>query len=81
MYTLFFTVNMFVIFISAIARCGSPPYVLQLSDSVRTVEIRESGFDDSCMCCSGLLITRGDATTCVQNGEWKLETNLRNEGQ
>ena len=56
------------------ATCGSPQHVLQLSDLVRMVEIRESGFDETRMCCSGLLITRGDATACVENWEWEFET-------
>ena len=60
------------------AMCGSPPYVLQLSDSVRTVDIREPEFDATRICCSWLLITRDDATTCVENGEWELETAQMN---
>ena len=67
------------------ATCNNPLYLLQLSDSVRTVDIRELEFDATRRCCSGLLITRADhdTTTCVENGEWELEAtlmNLKNEG-
>ena len=65
-------------FIFIPATCGSPPHVLQLNDSVRTVEIRDPEFDATRTCCSGLLISRGDATTCVENGEWELETSQMN---
>ena len=47
------------------------------------VDIRESEVDATSMCCSGLLITRADTTTYVENGEWELDTtqmNLKNEG-
>ena len=60
------------------ATCSSPLYVLQLNDSVRTVDIRDPEFNATCMCCSGLLITKGDVTTCVENGEWELETSQMN---
>ena len=66
-----------------VATCSSPLYVLQLSRSVRTVNIRDSEFDATRMCCSGLLITIADTTTCVENGEWELEAtqmNSKNEG-
>ena len=66
------------------ATCSSPSYVLQLSDLVKTVDIRDPEFDATRMCCSGLLVTRGNASTCVENEEWELETsqvnNSRTEG-
>ena len=69
---------MFVYFLSA--TCSSPLYSVRI--------IKESPwqeFDDIDRCCSGFLITNTNTTTCLENGEWELDTlqilNCDYEGQ
>ena len=72
-----FTVNVFVFFFSAI--CSRPLYVLQISDSVRVIKgTPRQEFDDADTCCSGFLITSANTTTCLENGEWELDTSQMN---
>ena len=63
------------------ATCISPPYVLQLHNSVKvTKETTQQEFTDTDRCCSGLLITSANTTTCLENGEWELDTSQNCEG-
>ena len=50
--------------------CSDPLYVLHIpvNDSMK-----ESTKEN--MCCSGFLIARTSTTTCLENGEWELETS------
>ena len=66
------------VFISA--KCRNPLYVLQISDSVRIIkESPRQVFNDTDTCCSsGFLITRTNTTTCLENGEWELDTSQIN---
>lgn len=70
------------LFIFISATCINPQYVLHINESIRTVDIKERGLDATHnMCCSGLLITKADTTTCLGNGDWELETiQLKSEG-
>ena len=60
------------VFISAVTEssvCNDPLYVLHiLSDSTKEPTKENT-------CCSGFLIARTNATTCLENGEWELETS------
>ena len=61
------------------ATCSNPLYVLEINDSIATVkESPKLEFDATNVCCSGFLITRTNTTTCLENGEWELETTLEN---
>ena len=65
------------VFISA--TCSNPLYVLWINHSLATVkESPKSQLDVTGMCCSGFLITRVNTTTCLENGEWQLETAQEN---
>ena len=52
-------------------------YVLHiLSDSMRDLSIT-----DTSMCCSGFLVAGTNERTCLENGEWELETSrIKSEG-
>ena len=66
-------------FVSISATCSNPLYVLQINDSIRTIkESPNSNLIDTHVCCSGLLITIVNTTTCLENGEWELETSQMN---
>ena len=71
---LVFTVNMFV-FISA--TCSNPLYVLQIKNSpVGSVNwSSRSEWNMTSVCYSGFLITKPNMTTCLENGEWEMETS------
>ena len=57
------------------AACNNPLYVLQINNPLATVkESSKSQVDVTGMCCSGFLITRVNTTTCLEDGEWELET-------
>ena len=62
-------INMMVCFIPAM--CDDPLYVLHiLSDSVRDLPTADTN-----TCCSGFLLARTNERTCLENGEWELETS------
>ena len=77
-----FTINMFI-FTSA--TCSSPLYVLQIKDP-QSVSIVSDGslrseLNKTPVCCSGFLITKPNTTTCLENGEWELETSqMKDDG-
>ena len=51
--------------------CDDPLYVLHiLSDSVR--DLPTAGTNE---CCSGFLLAGTNERTCLENGEWELETS------
>ena len=53
------------------ATCNDPLYVLRiLNDSMR-----DPPTSDTNMCCSGFLIAGTNTLTCLENGEWELETS------
>ena len=59
---------MIVCFIPAM--CDEPLYVLHiLSDSMKDSPTSTN------MCCSGFLIAGTNIRTCLENGEWELETS------
>ena len=71
-------------FVFLLATCSNPLYVLQINDSIATVkESPKSEFDETTdVCCSGFLIARTNTTTCLDNGEWELETTQeKSEGK
>ena len=58
------------------AMCNNPLYVLHINGSMR-----DSPKFDARMCCSGFLIARTNTTTCLENGEWELETSkMKSDG-
>ena len=60
---------MMVCFIPAM--WDDPLYVLHiLSDSVRDLPTADTN-----TCCSGFLLARTNERTCLENGEWELETS------
>ena len=55
------------------ATCNDPLYVLHIlkfNDSMR-----DPPTSDTNMCCSGFLIAETNTRTCLENGEWELETS------
>ena len=57
------------------ATCSNPLYVLQINHSIATMkESPKSEFDETDVCCFGFLIATTNTTTCLENGEWELET-------
>ena len=67
------------VFISA--TCSNPLHVLWINHSLATVkESPKSQLDVTGMCCSGFLITQVNTTTCLEDGEWELETT-REKGE
>ena len=66
---------MMVCFIPAM--CDDPLYVLHiLSDSVRDLPTADTN-----ECCSGFLLTGTNERTCLENGDWELETSkMKSEG-
>ena len=67
--------NIIICFISAVV-CNDPLYVLHINKTMK-----ESTKVDANVCCSGFLIARNNTTTCLENGEWGLETSqTKSEG-
>jgi hypothetical protein len=65
-----------VCFIPA-AICDDPLYILHINDTTK----QSTMVDTNSMCCSGFLIARTNTVTCLENGEWELETSqTQNEG-
>jgi hypothetical protein len=66
-----------VCFIPAVI-CDDPLYVLHIiNDSTK----ESTRVDANNMCCSGFLIARTNTATCLENGEWELESfQTQNEG-
>ena len=66
-----------IVFIPAV--CNNPLYVLHINDSRKESPKFDAILSD--VCCSGFLIARTNTTTCLENGEWELETSqMKNEG-
>ena len=59
--------------------CNNPLYVLHINDSRKESQKFDAILSD--VCCSGFLIARTNTMTCLENGEWELETSqMKNEG-
>ena len=49
--------------------CGHPQYVLQIGDSITTMtykEFRNSNFNSSLICCSGIVVIEANTMTCLE---------------
>ena len=60
----------FIPVVTVTSVCNDPLYVLHIPVNDSTKESTKEN-----MCCSGFLIARTNATTCLENGEWELETS------
>ena len=71
---------MHVIILCSVARCEIPQCVVQVADSITVVGYRDSAqtatgsIND---CCSGILVTTPglNTTSCMDEGQWKLQLN------
>ena len=69
-------------FVFLSATCSNPLYVLQINHSLATVkESPKPEFGMMPICCPGFLINGIDTITCLENGEWELETAQKSDGQ